>query len=116
MADAQVGSIVQNVEIITPPQLATMFPFFGPVFPVRVRPHRRHVFAPDHPKKFEKLEQRPATTASTVARFARRLDSTMSFPAVVARQGRLDPESADDPIETPKESEPHKEQDIDAAT
>jgi hypothetical protein len=46
LGDAQVRSIVQNVEIITPPQLATMFPFFGPVFPVRVRPHRRHVRAP----------------------------------------------------------------------
>ncbi len=41
-----VGSIVQNVQIITPPQLATMLPLFGPVFPVRMRQHRRHVFAP----------------------------------------------------------------------
>jgi hypothetical protein len=41
-----VGSIVQNVQIITPPQLATMFPFFGPVFPVRGRLRPRHAFAP----------------------------------------------------------------------
>jgi hypothetical protein len=41
-----IGSVVQNVEIMTQPQLATMLPFFGPVFPVRIRPHRRHVFAP----------------------------------------------------------------------
>jgi hypothetical protein len=41
-----VTSIVQNVQIITPPQFATTFPFFGPVFPVRMRLHPRHAFAP----------------------------------------------------------------------
>ena len=41
-----VASIVQNVQIITPPQLATTFPFFGPVFSVPMRLHPRRAFAP----------------------------------------------------------------------
>ena len=43
---APVASIVQNVQIIAPPQLATTFPFFGPVFSVPVRLHPRRAFAP----------------------------------------------------------------------
>jgi Domain of unknown function (DUF4124) len=41
---ASVGPIVQNVQIVTPPQLISTFPVFGPVF--RRRLHPRRLFVP----------------------------------------------------------------------
>jgi hypothetical protein len=47
-----VGSIVQNVQIFTPSQLVTTFPFFGPVFSVPGRLHPRRAFAPRFRSRF----------------------------------------------------------------
>jgi hypothetical protein len=49
---APVGPIVQNVELITAPPLATTFPFFGSAFAFPVRLHPRHVFSPRFRSRF----------------------------------------------------------------